>query len=187
MCLGTAVVTCKAVEGSAMHRLVAVIFFVFALLAATQTGSVLGWQEGTPSADEEAMLPEDVTAEPLAAASTEAIPQPPALMELIRFTFEPGAAIHLPEQSPSTALVLVESGTLTARVGAPVMVTRSSVGWQQETIDAGTEFTAGAGDFFIGPAHVAVEARNGGSEPLVLLMAVIEPISEEADEGTPIP
>jgi quercetin dioxygenase-like cupin family protein len=187
MCLFTAVVTCEAAKGSAMRRLVAVICFVCAVLAVTQTGSVLGRQEGTPPAAEEVVLPEGVTSEILAIAATEAIPLPPALMELIRFTVEPGAEIRLPEQSPSTALVLVESGTLTARVGAPVMVTRSSVGGQQEMIDAGSEYTAGVGDFFIGPAHTAVEARNEGSEPLVLLMAVIEPVAETVGAGTPTP
>jgi quercetin dioxygenase-like cupin family protein len=158
-----------------MRRLFALALLVFATLAASHAATVVAGQEATPPAEADAMLPEGVTAEPLAFAATEAIPPPPAAMELVRFTFEPGAMIRLPEQSPSTALVYVESGVLTARVAAPITVTRSSVGGQLEMFDAGTEFTTGTGDFFIGPAHVAVEAQNDGDEPLVLLMAVIEP------------
>ena len=168
-----------------MRRLSILMLLVIALLT-PHTGAVVAGQEATPAAAADVMLPAGVTAEPLALAATEAIPPPPAAMELIRFTFEPGAMIRLPEQSPSTALVYVESGILTARVGAPISVTRSSVGGQQETIDAGTGFTAASGDFFIGPAHVAVEARNDGDEPLVLLMAVIEPAAASG-VATPTP
>jgi quercetin dioxygenase-like cupin family protein len=152
------------------------VIVVVALLA-TLTGGSLNAQEGTPAAEEAFMLPEGVTAEPLAGAVTQIVPPAPALMELIRFTFEPGAVLHLPEESPSTALVYVEAGTLTARVAATLTVTRAAVGGTREEIAAGTEFTAEAGDFFIGPAHIAVEARNDGPEPLVLLMAVIEPVT----------
>ena len=100
-----------------MRRLRVVTLIIVAMLAAPQAGVVVARQEGAPPAAAEFMLPEGVTADPLASASTEAVPPAPAVMELVRFTFEPGAVIHLPEQSPSTALVLVESGTLTAEPG----------------------------------------------------------------------
>lgn len=171
-----------------MHRFLALaVVIVSTLLAALASGSIAA-QEGTPAAQEgKIALPDGVTAELLALDVTETVPAAPAMMELIRFTFASGAVIQLPEESPSTALVYVEAGTLSARVAAPLTVTRGTVGGEREEIAAETEFTAEAGDFFIGPAHVAVEARNDGTAPLVLLMAVIEPAAPAMPAGMPAP
>ena len=161
-----------------MRRLgVLAIAFASALLVLGAGGPVAA-RKGTPEAGAEGFaLPAGVTAERLAAGPAAPLPPAPAVLELVRFTFAPGAVLHLPAASPALALVYVEAGTLTARVAAPVTITRAGPGGAagEEAIAAGTEFTAGRGDFFVGPPHAAVEARNDGSEPLVLLMAVLEP------------
>lgn len=151
-------------------------------------GGAMTAQERTPPAEPgEFALPEGITREPLALDVTETLPAAPAAMEMLRFTFAPGAVMQLPAESPSTALVYVEAGTLTARVDAPVTVTRATVGGARVTIAVGTEYIAETGDFFIGPAYVGVEARNDGTEPLALLMAVIQPAAGMAEAATPEP
>jgi hypothetical protein len=162
-----------------MRRLqVLAIAFASAVLVLAAVGPVAS-QAGTPQA-EEFPLPTGVTAERLAAVPAGPLPPAPVILELVRFTFAPGAILYLPEESPSLALVYVESGALTARVAAPVLITRAvprGASSTPESIAAGTEFRAGPGDSFVGPSYVAVEARNDGSEPLVLLMAVLEPVT----------
>jgi quercetin dioxygenase-like cupin family protein len=177
--LVTKVVAGQSPGGFRMRRLqVLAIAFVSAVLILA-AGSPVAGQVGTPQAEEEGFpLPTGVTAERLAAVPAQALPLAPAILELVRFTFAPGAVLQLPEESPSLALVYVESGTLTARIAEPVLITRvmpMDIPSTPEAIAAGTEFIAGPGDSFVGPPHVAVEARNDGSEPLALLMAVLEP------------
>ena len=154
------------------------IAFATGVLILAGGGAVAG-QVATPQAEAEGVtLPAGVTAERLAAGLAEPLPAEPVILELVRFTFAPGTVLHLPEENPSLALVYVEAGTLTARVAAPVMITRAApVGSPStpEAIAVGTEFSVGPGGSFVGPPHVAVEARNDGAEPLVLLMAVLEP------------
>jgi len=162
-----------------MRRLhVLTIAFAAAVLIFGEGNPVAG-QVATPQAEAEGVvLPAGVTAARLAAGLAEPFSLAPSVLELVRFTFAPGAVLHLPEENPSLALVYVEAGTLTARVAAPVLITRAApigIPSTPEAIAVGTEFRAGPGGSFVGPPHVAVEARNDESEPLVLLMAVLEP------------
>ena len=136
-------------------------------------------QEATPAPAGEAFpLPPGVTSQPLGSDTVATLPATPARIEMLRVTFAPGSALRLPAESPSLALVYVEAGTLTARIEAPVAITRAAspgAAPDREEIPAGTEFSAGPGDSFIGPAHTPVEVRNDGQEPLTLLMAVVQP------------
>jgi quercetin dioxygenase-like cupin family protein len=153
-------------------------------------GGTIAVQEATPlPATEGGVLPPGVTAERLAAGPAEHLLPSPAVVELVRFTFAPGAGVVLPEASPSLALVYVESGVLRVRITAPVTLTRAANGSREEPepIPAGTAFMADQGDFFVAPPHVAAEARNDGAEPLVLLMAVLEPASALATPVTAAP
>ncbi len=162
-----------------MHHLRALISGLAAAVLVLAAVGPVAAQVATPQAEAEGVvLPAGVTAERLAAGPAEPLPPEPVVLELVRFTFAPGAVLQLPAESPSLALLYVEAGALTARVAAPVMITRAApIGTPStpEAIAAGTAFTAGPGDSFVGPPHVAVEARNDGADPLVLLMAVLEP------------
>jgi len=147
-------------------------------------------QTVTPEAGSGVVLPAGVTQQNLAVGSATPLLPEGAIIELARFTFAPGAVVVLPEASPSLALVYVESGVLGVRINAPVTLTRAAAGGtpeEPEAIPARTAFTADAGDFFVGPPHVVVEARNDESEPLVLLMAVLEPAPAAAAPATPAP
>jgi hypothetical protein len=173
-----------------MRRLQVLTIVIASSVLVLAVGSPVAGQVATPQAEAEGFpLPAGVTAERLAAGPAEPLPPAPLVLELVRFTFAPGAVLHLPAESPSLALVSVEAGTLTARVAAPVMITRAapkSAPSPPEAIAAGTAFRAGPGDSFVGPPHVAVEVRNGGSEPLLLLMAVLEPVAG-MPTATPVP
>jgi hypothetical protein len=174
-----------------MSRLRMLAVAVGAAVLILTAGRSITAQVATPQPEAEGVvLPEGVTVERLAAGPVEPLPPAPATVELVRFTFAPGAVVALPEASPSLALVYVESGVLNARIDTPVTLTHVAAGGgpgEPETIPAGSPFMADQDDFFVGPPHVAVEARNDGSEPLVLLMAVLEPAEEMAGLATPAP
>jgi hypothetical protein len=109
---------------------------------------------------------------------TEAIPPAPALLEMLRFTFAPGGYVELPESSPATALIYVETGEMTVTMDAAAVVQRSAPGSpnpERDEYAAGTEFTVAAGQSMIGQPYAAVDARNDAEEPLVIFMAVIQP------------
>jgi mannose-6-phosphate isomerase-like protein (cupin superfamily) len=133
--------------------------------------------DGTPAAVA-VELSAGVSADLLAADVTEAVPPVPALLELLRFTFAPGGYVELPETSPATALIYVEAGEMTVTMDAAAVVERSAPGApnpERDEYAAGTEFTVAAGQSMIGPPLAAVDARNDGEEPLVILMAVVQP------------
>jgi quercetin dioxygenase-like cupin family protein len=169
-------------------RILIVAFGAAGLILAA--GRSIAAQTATPQAGTGVELPAGVTRQNLAVGSAAPLLPGPSTIELVRFIFAPGAVVALPEASPSLALVYVESGTLSVRIDAPVTLTRAAANGsseEPEAIPAGTPFTAEAGDFFVGPPHVAVEARNDGSEPLALLMAVLEPAPATAAPATPAP
>ena len=109
---------------------------------------------------------------------------------LARFTLEPGAGIPFEAEGLTVALAYVESGALTARVEAPIRVTRGAAPQAaegpppQEEIAAGTEFTLEAGDSAVFPPNVPGEIRNDGQEPVVGLVALVAP--PEGGEATPV-
>src|SRR5262245_13725560 len=134
------------VGGNAMSRLRMLAVAVGAAVFILTTGRSITAQVATPQPEAEGvMLPEGVTAERLAASLAEPLPTAPVIIELVRFTFAPGAVVDLPEASPSLALVYVESGVLNARVDAPVTLTHVAAGGspaEPETIPTGNPFTA---------------------------------------------
>lgn len=150
-------------------------------------------QEATPAVD--GPRP-GVSFTPLGFGTADQLPTVPADFALFRLGLEPGSSFPVEASDASVALVVIESGTLTIRVEAPVHVTRAATiaafatpGVDEnsaptpEAIPAGTEFTMAAGDSAFFPANVAGEVRNAGQEPAVALVATLEPHGVPA--GTP--
>ena len=167
-------------------RLLVVAFGAACLVFAA--GRSIAAQPATPQAGTGVEMPAGITRQDLAVGSAAPLLPEGAIIELVRFTFAPGAVVVLPEASPSLALVYVESGVLSVRINAPVTLTRVAAGGspgEPESVPAGTAFTADADDFFVSPPRVAVEARNDGAESLVLLMAVLDPAPAIAAPATP--
>ena len=173
--------------------LVAVAFVSLSLLLAARVPAVA--QEGTPTGEE--FAPEGVTFEPLGFGTAEDLPAAPADLVLLRFTIVPGADFPIEADDPSVALVFVDSGALTARVEAPIRVTRAATIAlfatpgavdegaipAPEEVAVGTEFTLAAGDSAVFPPNVEGEIRNDGTEPAVALVAIIAP--PEGGAATP--
>ena len=149
------------------------------LLAAGQLPLATGAQGGTPPAGQ-AGAPAGTSFALIAAGRAATLPPAPAVVTLARFGLEPGASFAIPADNPSAALVYVESGTLTLRLTAPVVVTRGGAvvtpGTRaQEEVPAGTAFTLGPGDSFLGPPLSGGEFCNDGTEPVAGLNAIVEP------------
>ena len=175
---------------------IAVVAVVLVGLLAAGRVTATAAQEGTPAAEEMAP-PEGVTFEPLGFGTAEELPETPADVVLARFTLDPGTGFPIEADDPSVALVYVEAGALTARVEAPVRVTRAATIAafatpgaveegavpEPEEVAAGTEFALAAGDSAFFPLNAPGEIRNDGPERVVGLVAVVEPL--EAGGGTP--
>jgi hypothetical protein len=122
-------------------------------------------QEATPAAAAGDELAPGVTSEFITGAAVGELPPTPAFMVLVRLTMEPGAVLPADPNDPTGTLLLVESGTLAVRLGAPTAIAS----------------TLGPGESIYGAPFSAGELRNDGREPAVLLLAIIGP--EEADDA----
>lgn len=114
-------------------------------------------------------------------------PEGPLELGLLRVTSEPGSVFAGGADDPSAGLILVESGSLTARLDGPVTITRTT---GTEQIPAGTEFTLGPGESLISPPFIDGEYRNDGQETAITLIAFVAPVEEVAAKpmaGTPTP
>src|SRR5687767_3419875 len=78
-------------------------------------------QEATPE-DEEFEVPEGISFEFIAFGELPAEMDPQAELSMYRILFESGAGFVATEDDQTTALVFVESGTLTFVVNAPIRV-----------------------------------------------------------------
>jgi mannose-6-phosphate isomerase-like protein (cupin superfamily) len=107
---------------------------------------------------------------PLAAGVLDALPPAPALVGLARVTYDPGAAEEI-GIGPYGDLVSVESGALTIGTDGIATVTRS--GNRSEQTGAGTDFVVGKGESAVVPGGFAVEIRNAGQTPAVVLVGFV--------------
>jgi quercetin dioxygenase-like cupin family protein len=174
-----------------MHRNSVLLSVVAALLVSIAAGGSLTShaQDATP-AEGDSEFREGVIFEPLAMGSTARDD-----LTLLRLTVAAGAAFQVDPADPETALIYVESGTLTARIEGPVNVTRAGAfdaefaspdatdGEEEfipptEEISAGREFQVTAGDSFLFPAKTAGDVRNDGTEPAVFLVSLTAPHGE---------
>lgn len=185
-------------------------WFLFSLAAVVLLGTLAvaglrptAAQDATPGAEEDFGL-EGLTFEPIGFGAANRLPAAPADLVLIRLTIEPAAYLPFDPEDASVALVAVESGTVTVRADVPLQVLRAATlamfatpGAVEEDavpapedVAADTEFTLEAGDSVVFPPNVGGEARNEGSEPAVLLAAIVEAQPGDADgapAGTPAP
>ena len=180
-----------------LASLVAVM--ALSLVVVGRTGVITLAQEGTPGtegtpAEEGVFAGARLTF--LGIGTAEQLPAAPVDFGFARITLEPGASFPVDASDPSVALGLVEAGTFTLRVEAPIQITRAatiaafstpgvdpSAVPTPEAIPAGTEFTMTVGDSAVFPPSVDGEVRNDGQETAVLLLASLEP--HEGSEGTP--
>jgi len=155
-------------------------------------------QEATPAADE--MMPEGATFEPVAFAIGAAL-MDPADIFVVRLGLEPGAVLPNDPSDPSVGLLIVESGTFTMEIPAPVSVTRGAtlmdamaaaeasgdMSGAMETVPPGEVITLDVGDAAFVPANVAGEIRNEGPERAIGLGILVSPSMGMMAKATPAP
>jgi hypothetical protein len=170
---------------------VAVALVLAGWFALGRLSDATGAQQGTPPGG--ASEPSEGLAFALLGVGTaDELPAPPADLALFRLMLEPGVVLPLDPADPSASLLYVESGTLSLRVDAPLTVRRASTAATpvagagdegepaREPVAAGTEVTLGPGDSVVISPRSAGEARNGGTEPLVLLISEVAPRQDAA-------
>jgi quercetin dioxygenase-like cupin family protein len=140
-------------------------------------------QDATPAGD--SMTEEGVTFEPLGFAYGLELPSPGSLIA-VRVTIEPGAVSSFDDTDPTSGMLIVESGTFTAKLEAALSVSRAG-GTFGETEDfaIGDEASLSAGDVMFIPGSIAGEIRNDGAEPAVGTVFLIVPGDLGALEATP--
>jgi quercetin dioxygenase-like cupin family protein len=154
-------------------------------------------QDATPAAGEMSM--EGLTFTLLAAESEVTLPSP-ADLQVARAGFAPGAGFPLVPIDATSVMVVVESGTITARVveqawtisrGAAVQQAMATPGTAPEMagvieeVAMGEEAALQAGDVVYVPGNVSGEVRNAGQESTSALVFLIAPSSMMMDEATP--
>ena len=149
------------------------------LLAVPSSGTHAQEASGTP-------VPA-VRFEAVADGMTPAVVAAQAGLQLDRAHFPPGARYAVPPEDPSLLLVAVESGSLTIRSSAPLVINRAAAGTAaqaQEPIAAGTAIALGPGDAFVRPPNSTQVLENTGGEPAVTLTASVAPGGAEGSTST---
>lgn len=121
------------------------------------------------------------------------LPDSPVGWTIFQLELAPGASVVYPPGDPGVGAHLVESGTLTLReFSVDISVTRAATQSGHAPrpavmLPSGSEMTVGPGDGFLFPPLAAGEFRNDGTEPVVLVISVLSPMSDtaESDAATP--
>lgn len=174
--------------------LVSTVLVVSLSLSATVSG-----QEATPVAEpppaddgpiEVVTGPDGIGFAFLSAAATDVLPDNPAGLNLLRFTFAPNSGFELEPNDPATGFLYVESGTLSFRVDTPMTIFRASeipgTPGRVDQIPAGEVFSMSRGDATVFPPNVPGETRNMGDEPASILVLNIAPL-DTAPSGDAAP
>jgi len=158
-------------------------------------------QEATPSAE---MSMEGLTFTLLGVAPGVTLPGASDL-EVARAGFEPGAGFPFDASDPTGALVIIEAGTITARVEEQAwMISRGGAlqqametmetsgaepdwGGVLEEVAMGEEATLEVGDVAYVPGGVSGEVRNNGEEHAEALIVLVGPAGMTMGEATPTP
>ena len=172
-------------EDTVMRRLSMVLLSIVILVGSLVFGGgrLVTAQDATPAAGDEGAPPEGVTFEFLGGGETDVLPSAPAEIFLARVTLAPGASFPSEADDPALALAVIEAGTVSFNIEAPVTVLHPAGNEEPtaedfEAFPAGQDFTMDVGDSALFPASVAGEVRNDGTEDAVLLAAIIEPSNE---------
>jgi quercetin dioxygenase-like cupin family protein len=153
-------------------------------LLSIATLSLLGFGAfpAQPPAVAQEAATEEIAFEPLSLAVDVDLPSAADVL-VTRVTLGPGTRSASNANDPTVAVLLVESGTFTIEIDAPLTVTRAATFSEAlaaaensgdfsgvaETIAPGEEVTLQAGDVAYIPANMRGEIRNDGQIPAVAL------------------
>jgi mannose-6-phosphate isomerase-like protein (cupin superfamily) len=100
------------------------------------------------------------------------VPAGPALISSYRIDMPPGTELAV-APDPGLELYRVAAGTVTVALAEEITLTRDGV--PHEVVPGGEEVQLGPGDGFMWMPERPGEVRNAGTEPVVLLVIVINP------------
>lgn len=170
-------VTTRTVIGISVLT-IASLFIIGILVASGQPASArraLALQEPTTSPAAEP--PAGDQQEILFQAALEALPQPPAYVQLARTTLQPGASIPL-HVRPGPEFGVVESGNLTVRVGGQAVLAPAGDGGNPEparVMPIDEDVVLQPGDQVVYPPDVAFTLSNASQEPTTFLVLYVVP------------
>ncbi|CAN5794108.1 hypothetical protein BH24CHL4_BH24CHL4_16570 [soil metagenome] len=130
---------------------------------------------------------EDSESEILFTATLEAgqVPVAPSFVRLLRITLEEGASSPL-HTHPGPEFGLIEQGTLTVEVNGPSTLSNQPVDGTptpEEEATTGAEFEMEAGEFITYLPQSPMTFRNGGTDPVSILSAVLLPAGNQHPPG----
>jgi hypothetical protein len=175
-------------------RRTAVVAFLFALVLVTGLThglpSAVRAQESSPAAGQDEGTPVPVRTRALASGAVQVLTPGTANFVLGRLVLAPGASLPLDPNDPSASLIYVQSGTLSARVSAPMRVARNAergtpTAGQPEAVAADTEFTLGEGDAALFPPAATGEIRNDGVDEATAWVVSLVVLKETGATPTP--
>lgn len=163
------------------------------VLGGSQQRSVA--QEATPEAVTPVLTGEMgfLTYANFGAVDAAALLEAPVGLNIFQLELAPGASVAYPPGDPGMGAHLVESGTLTLReFSMDILVTRAATQATPEVVPAemlpaGSETRLGPGDGFLFPPLAAGEFRNDGTEPVVLAISVLFPVSDTVESNVATP
>jgi hypothetical protein len=129
-------------------------------------------------------LEPEAAEQPLAAGPADALPPPPALIGLARYTYAPGAVQEIGHGAFGDVAYL-ERGELTLRLDAPAPVTRAEGDGEVEMTAADVDLTLVAGDGVYLPGGSTVAIRNSGEAPAALLVGFVGIVEGDPTAGGP--
>jgi quercetin dioxygenase-like cupin family protein len=198
---GYRVVAAEPSRRSVVHRcrvLLSVVAVMLLGVLALRAQPVTVAQEATPSAE---MSLEGLSFTLLGIAPGVTLPGA-ADLEVARVGFAPGAGFPFDAGDPTGALVIIESGAITARVEEQTWTISRGAALQQameiagadpdlsgvlEEIAMGEEATLAVGDVAYVPGGVSGEVRNTGEEHAAALIVLAGPAGMTMGEATPAP
>lgn len=159
-------------------HLLSLIAIVLTAVAAAGAAQAVA-QDGTPAVD-------PVAVETLALGVPASTGGRALLLQ--RIVIQSGAEIPS-HRHPADLVYVIESGTFSFTVlEGSAELTRQETG-ATETVTAGTEVVLEAGDSMLEPEGIVHNARNAGTEPVVLLLAGLvdeaQPYVQPVEPGTP--
>lgn len=164
-----------------MNRRNAAGLFAAIIGSATAAPRTTWAQDGTPTTATPAASPaatptsQTATISNLMRADIEQLPPAPFTVRLLRITLQPDAITPM-HSHHGPEIDLIESGEVTIRSQGDAPVTRAD---GKEEVSTGTSLLLKPGDSVHFPAEIGMFFENTGSEPAVMLSAVVIPVGPD--------